>query len=200
MSKITKIFAGIGAVLSLGLAILPLSSYAANPQDVTVDIVIPSTLDAVAICSSAGNTPAGMAAGTIAEVTCTATYSSNGPASVSIKDADANTNLVGIANSAYTIAALATAANLTNISDAASAAWGYKFAVTTTGAVTGGLTVANANVGKYNGVATTAVTVGSNTGVVTGAVGTFTFGVKTVISTPADTYSDTATIAVTASV
>lgn len=200
MSKnITKIFAGIGIVAGLGMAILPISSYAAT-QDVDVSFKINPTLGGdETICSTASNVAdGGISAGLTAEVTCVLSYSANGGATVSIVDADSNNALTGT-NVANTIAAFSTTANLPSLT-AGSEGWGYKFAATTAGATTGGLT-AIANAANYNGVPTgTALVVGSNTSPVTSAVGTFTFGVQTAVTTEADTYSDTVTIAITPAV
>ncbi|MFV0484620.1 MAG: hypothetical protein ACK5MU_00070 [Candidatus Saccharimonadales bacterium] len=200
MSKtITKIFAGVGIVAGLGMAILPISSYAAT-QDVDVSFKINATLGgSETICTSASNVAGGgIAAGLTAEVTCAISYSANGGASVSIVDKDATNTLVG-SNPSNTIVAFSPTANLSGLT-AGTEGWGYKFAVTTPGAGTGGLS-AIANAANYNGVPTgTALTVGSNTAPVTSAAGTFTFGVQTAVTTVADTYSDTVTIAITPAV
>ena len=185
MSKtITKVIAGIGIVAGLGLAALPLSSYAA---DVAVSFTIKPTLAAApTICASASATAVN--ANTVATVDCTVKYSANGGASVSIKDKDSTLTLTSGAN---TISAITTnPASLT----AGTEGWGYKFAATTPGAGTGGLT---AVASTYSGITASAVTVGSNTAPVTDALGTFTFAAATALTTPAGTYSDTVTIEVT---
>ena len=200
MSKnITKVFAGIGIVAGLGMAILPSSTHALT-QDVDVSFKINPTLGGnESICSSASNVGGGgIAAGLTAEVTCLVSYSANGGASVSIVDKDGTNTLVG-SNASNTIVAFSPTANQPSLV-AGTEGWGYKFVATTPGAGTGGLT-AIANAGNYNGVPTgTALTVGSNTAPVTSAVGTFTFGVQTAVNTVADTYSDTVTIAITPAV
>ncbi|MFV0485421.1 MAG: hypothetical protein ACK5MU_04345 [Candidatus Saccharimonadales bacterium] len=201
MSKnIVKILAGIGVVAGLGMAVVPISSYAAS-QDVDVSFKINATLGgSESICTSASNVAGGgIAAGLTSEVTCVINYSANGGASVSIVDKDGTNTLVG-ANASNTIAAFSTTANLTGLTGGGTAGWGYKFAATTPGAGTGGLT-AITNAANYNGVPTgTALTVGSNTAPVTSAVGTFTFGVQTAVTTVADTYSDVVSIAITPAV
>lgn len=197
MSKtITKVIAGIGIVAGLGAAVLPISSYALA-QDVDVSFKINPTLSGgETICASASNVAdGGIAAGTTAEVECDISYSANGAASVSIVDKDGSNSLVGTTAS-NTIAAFSDSENLTSLT-AGTEGWGYKFAAGEAGAATGGLT-AIANASNYNGVPTgTALTVGSNTAPVSDAKGTFTFGVQTAITTPADTYSDVVTIAIT---
>lgn len=193
MSKtITKVIAGLGIAAGLGVAVLPLSSYALN-QDVTVNFKVNPTLSGnETICSAADG--GALAAGTVATVDCAINYSANGGASVSIKDKDANNSLVG-KNVANTIAAFAADADLADLTPGTEG-WGYKFTATTPGAAAGGLT-AIAAAANYNGVPAAALTVGSNTAPVTDAAGTFTFGVQTEITTEADTYSDVVTISIT---
>lgn len=197
MSKtITKVIAGIGIAAGLSMAVLPLSTFALT-QDVDVRFKINPTLSgAEAICADASNVGGGgIAAGTIDEVDCAISYSANGAATVSIVDKDGNNSLVGT-NASNTIAAFSTTANLSNLT-AGTEGWGYKFTASEAGADAGGLT-AIANAAKYNGVPTgAALTVGSNTAPVADASGVFTFGVQTAITTPADTYSDVVTIAIT---
>ena len=197
MSKtITKAIAGIGILAGLSMAVLPLSSYALA-QDVNVSFKVNPTLSGTeTICSAVSNVgTGGIAAGTIAEVDCDISYSANGAASVSIVDQDDNNSLVGT-NVSNTIAAFSTTAALSDLVPGTEG-WGYKFAAGEAGAATGGLT-AIANAANYNGVPTgAALTVGSNTAPVTGAAGTFTFGLQTAVTTPADTYSDVVTIAIT---
>ena len=197
MSKtVTKVFAGIGIVAGLGMAILPVNSNAAT-QDVDVSFKINSTLGGdESICTSASNVSGGgIAAGLTAEVTCSISYSANGGASVSIVDKDASSNLVGTTPS-NTIVAFSPTANQPSLV-AGSEGWGYKFATTNAGAASGGLT-AIANAANYNGVPTgSALTVGTNTAPVTSAAGVFTFGVQTALTTAADVYSDVVTIAIT---
>lgn len=185
MSKtITKIIAGVGIVAGLGVAALPLSSYA---KDVEVSFQIKPTLAAApTICDAA--TAAAVNANTVANVDCTVEYSSNGGASVSIKDKDSTLDLVSGSNVIPAITT--TPASLT----AGTPGWGYKFAATTPGAGSGGL---SANSTNYAGVTASTVTVGSNTLPVTNAKGTFTFSAASSLTTPAGTYTDTVTIEVT---
>ncbi|MFV0484848.1 MAG: hypothetical protein ACK5MU_01275 [Candidatus Saccharimonadales bacterium] len=185
MSKtITKVIAGIGIVAGIGVAALPLSSYAA---DVAVSFVVKPTLAAApTICASAA--AAAAASNTVTTVDCTVGYSANGGASVSIKGKDAVLTLVSGSNSIPVVTG--TPASLT----AGTPAWGYKFIATTPGAGTGGLT---ATITNYAAITAADVTVGSNTAPVTSALGTFTFAAATAITTPAGTYTDTVTISVT---
>ena len=186
MSKtITKVIAGIGIVAGLGIATLPLSSYA---TDVTVSFEVKPTLAADPTICTTGATADAMNANTVATVDCAVEYSANGGASVSIKDKDATLTLVSGANSIPVVSG--NPANLT----AGTPAWGYKFTATTPGAGTGGLTATSAN---YSAITASDVTVGTNDNPVTDAVGTFTFGAATAIDTPAGTYTDVVTISVT---
>lgn len=196
MSKnLTKVLAGFGVAAGLGVALLPLSTYALT-SDVDVSFKINPTLGGnESICTAADGTSDAIAAGLVASVDCVIGYSANGGASVSIVDKDGTNTLVGT-NASNTIAAFSTSANQASLT-AGTEGWGYKFAATTAGAASGGLT-AITNAANYNGVPIgTALTVGSNTAPVTNAQGTFTFGVQTAITTAADTYSDTVTIAIT---
>lgn len=189
MSKtITKVIAGIGIVAGIGVAALPLSSYA-DTEDVTISFKINPTVDLFSTCGSVNNGSGGISAGGISEVLCEVQYSVNSGATLSIVDKDTNTNLVGV-TPANTIAALSTSANLASLSGGTEG-WGYKFTGVT------GITAAGA-AANYNGVPTgTPTTVGSNSAPVMNAEGTFTFGVQTATNTEADTYSDTVTIALT---
>ncbi|MFV0484676.1 MAG: hypothetical protein ACK5MU_00375 [Candidatus Saccharimonadales bacterium] len=177
------------------MAILPISSYAAT-QDVLVSFKVNPTLSGgESICTAADGTSNAIAGGLVATVDCVVGYSANGGASVSIVDKDGTNTLVGV-NASNAIASFSTSANQPSLT-AGTEGWGYKFIATAAGAATGGLT-AIANAANYNGVPTgTALTVGSNTAPVTNAEGTFTFGVQTAVTTPADVYSDTVTIAIT---
>ena len=190
---ISKAVVALGVVAGLGVAILPLSTYAANPEDVTVQFQVSPTISGGAsICSAADG--GALTAGTTKTVTCDIGYSANSASSVSIKDKDSNLNLVSGANNIAPIA--------TPVADiattAGTAGWGYKFAVTAAGAGSNGLT-AVAAAANYAGITASAVAVGNATAAVTNAAGTFTFGVSTAESTPSGTYSDIVTVAITAS-
>lgn len=197
MSKtITKVIAGLGIVAGLGVAALPLSSYALD-QNVTVSFKVNPTLGGnETVCTTTVPNPGNLAAGTTATVACEIGYSANGGASVSIVDADGTNNLAGTGSNS--IPALSATANQSSLV-AGTAGWGYKFVVDDAGG-TGGL-AAIPTAANYNGVPTgTALTVASNTSPVTDAIGTFTFGVQTAVDTPADTYSDIVTISITPAV
>jgi hypothetical protein len=194
MSKtITKVIAGLGIVAGLGVAALPLTSYAAS-ENVAVSFKVNPTLSGnEAICTTASGNAAGIAAGATDTATCTAVYSANAGASISIVDQDSNNSLVGTASSSNTIAAISTpAASLTGEQ------WGFKFEATQAGAGSGGLTAVG-GFANYNAVPVSgsAATVGSSTAPTTLAEGTFTFGVSTATTTVADTYTDTVVIAIT---
>jgi hypothetical protein len=191
MSKIVKkTIMGLGLAVGVGVATLPLMAYAANPQDVLVSLTVSPVIGAYTICTSATNT--GFVAGTVGTATCNVTASANNGIIVSIKDADANTNLV---SGSYTIPAISSTANLGSL-PAGTPGWGFKFAVTAAGAGSNGLAVLG-NYGNYNGVTSSAVNVASSTAPVTNAAGNFTFAAATAVSTPAGTYTDTVVVAIT---
>lgn len=193
MTKITKAIAALGIVAGLGVAALPLGSYAAS-EDVTVSFKVNPTIGSAAtICSTASH--AGINAGDVATIDCNISYSANSGAEVSIVDKDNDTNLVGT-NVANTIAAFASP--VTGPLAGGTEGWGYTFAVTAAGAASNGLNGAVTDFTAVKASSAGADVVASSTDPVTAAAGTFTFGVTTAESTVADTYSDVVTIAITA--
>ncbi len=125
--KITKVIAALGVVAGLGVAALPLSSYAA---DVTVSFTIQETVGTVDPNCSSGVTDT-EPAGADLHGECNLEGSSNTGIQISIKDADSNLNLVSGTNNITPIGAVISDANFTtaNLSTINSGAggWGFRF-------------------------------------------------------------------------
>ena len=186
------VLAGLTLVIGFSVVALPSSdSYAANPQNVDVNLTISAALGAYTICSSAVNS--GIAANTVGTVTCTVSASSNSGVAITIRDWGGSLDLESGSNAIPTIAATANLASLT----AGVPGWGYRFAVTADGASGSGLAV-QGNYGNYNGVTATDVTVATSSVPVANAMGTFTFAASTSMATPAGTYTNVVVIGITA--
>ena len=124
MSKITKTIAALGVVAGLGVAALPLASYAANDSLDTPITVSASLEDAISITTSANSadTMKLTAGGPVVasnQLNITVVTNATNGYTVSIKDGDGNTALVGTGENDETIAAGNPAQN--------KSAWGYKF-------------------------------------------------------------------------
>ena len=124
MSKITKTIAALGVVAGLGVAALPLASYAATDSLETPITVTASLVDAISIESSADsiNTMSLTAGGPVVssnQLDITVITNATNGYNVTIEDGDENIALVGTGSNDETIAA-------GNPSQGTSA-WGYKF-------------------------------------------------------------------------
>lgn len=99
MSKMTKTIAALGVVAGLGVAALPLSSYAAQSQPVTLTAVIDSNISITAEDTevSVGTV---MVGGEVAKASTDVTVTTNSATgyTLQIKDEDANTNMTNNAN------------------------------------------------------------------------------------------------------
>lgn len=183
MSKSTKIIAALGVVAGLGVAALPLSTYAAtDSKDVTFSVEVGESIS-LAVDNATVATTTALAAGQAltSGLTTTATVITNaaGGYTLTIADKDADTNLVGTTD---TNATIATGASLT----AGTEAWAVKG---------GNLTDWTAMVAS-----TDTALVLADTNTATAAAGENTpidFGVSTAATTKADTYTDVVTLTAT---
>lgn len=217
--RITKIIAALGVTTGLGVAALPLSSYAAtSTDDVTVEVRIEPTTGTVSPeCTTAEAT---VGAGEDAEDTCAIGGSSNTGITISISDSATGKNGTSLALTGYSDAfegntALTPAAAINPIASAldnsafnvgsiasingGAGGWGYRF---NTGGTTG-LTLALAadsvvaNNSKWNPLTSTATTVASSTGGVTLSGAAFGFRAVTPPSQTPGFYSNAVTVTVT---
>lgn len=130
MSKITKTIAALGVVAGLGVAALPLASYAADDSLDTAITVTASLGDAISIESSASsiNKMTLTAGGPVVasnQLDITVVTNATNGYTVSIEDGDENTALVGTGSNRETINA--------GDPDQNKSAWGYKFGETIEG-------------------------------------------------------------------
>ncbi|MCL1839629.1 hypothetical protein FWF89_01330 [Candidatus Saccharibacteria bacterium] len=98
--KITKIIAALGVVAGLGVAALPLSSYA---DDVEVQVEITATTGTVEPTCEDGESGSTVAAGVDAESDCTIGGSSNTGIAISIANSQTNANGTSTALTGYTL-------------------------------------------------------------------------------------------------
>ena len=195
--NITKIIAGLGIVAGLGIAALPLSTYAGS-DDIVVRVTIDETVGTVEPDCSTSAAPAG-AAGVPLDSTCGIDGVSNTGIRILLKDFDSNLNLVGqsgpAATGPATIAPIGATANLADINatTAASGGWGYQFVVN--GAV--GLTKNPAHTG-WNGITASDVMLASSTAPVDLDTNTpaLNFRTFTPASQTPGVYEDTVTVTV----
>jgi len=199
--SITKVIAALGVVAGLGVAVLPLSSYA-DSKDVTVQITIEATTGTVNPgCTTASDSGG---AGEIIEADCSMTGSSNTGVKISIADKDSNLNLVG--NQSPTpenIPALSATANLSDAqfdpanlgtSVPSGGAWGFKFVV---GASTNLTT--QGNYGNWNGITASDVVVAQSPNATVGvdmAGSKFSFRAVTPPSQAPGIYTDVVVVTV----
>jgi hypothetical protein len=126
--KITKVIAALGVVAGLGIAALPLSSYA---EDVDVIVEILPTIGTVEPGCDEVDTDGG--AGEEIDGECGIAGSSNTGIKISIKDKDTVLNLVHT-NGTDTIAPIAATTPLANFTFTNGIfGWGYNFASSATG-------------------------------------------------------------------
>lgn len=117
MSKITKTIAALGVVAGLGVAALPLASYAATTQDIVVKATIGESLTVTAPTSATVElTPTNGAAAVEKSSSVTVNTNHLSGFTLNIKDSDAETGLTGTGG---TIAAGTTL-------DGTASAWAYK--------------------------------------------------------------------------
>jgi len=189
MRKITKVAAALGIVAGLGVAALPLASYAATvTENVNVSVTINPTLGTGAMACTDATTSG--AAGVTLSATCSYTASSNGGLSVAIRSQGAELNLVGTGNSANTIAPIAS--QQPTVAALAVNGWGYRVSGFTG---TGSPTIAG-NADRYTPITATNVTViNASAGT---AAGDFVFSARTPETQAPDTYTNVVTITTTA--
>lgn len=192
---ITKVIAGLGIVAGLGVAALPLSSYAASEEssNVTVNVTINDTIGTVS--PDCANSSGEGAAGTSINSSCGISGSSNAGISILIKDADSTLNLVSGSNTIAPIGGVLTDANFafTNIANinAGNGGWGYAVASSDAGiTVTSGYT-------DYNPITATDVKVAGTTAASTVSNTSINFRAVTPASQAPGTYTDTVVVTVT---
>jgi len=168
--RITKVIAALGVVAGLGIAALPLSSYAAE-RDVIVRFTIQGTIGSIdPNCGDGigGNAPPFSATGPSGahiDGTCTINGASNQAIEIYLNDKDANTSLVHTTIGTNTIPAIGATANYDdtyfihdNIASMNAGAGGYGFRFVA-GSATGGLAAIDTsspgpgtNYANWNGV------------------------------------------------
>jgi len=140
MTTISKIAAVLGVVAGLGVAALPISTFAAS-ENITVSITVDSSLGGdTTICTDAGEAGG---PGAPIEAACELEGSSNNGLTISIEDYDADLNLritpeVNISTDPY-IAPISAAEVAAGFSQYG---WGYRY-IDTTGVGAGKATVTN---------------------------------------------------------
>lgn len=157
MSNITKAIAVLGVVAGLGVAALPLSSYADATVPVTAQIDSSMSISTSADEVDFGQIIAGGAVKTQdLDVTVSTTSTSY---NLNIKDSDANTALVSVDATGSAITGEDAATIKAGAPAQGTSAWGYK--IGETGAWTG-VTTSNTSIykGSAAGTATTTVTFG----------------------------------------
>lgn len=196
MSKMTKVIAGLGVVAGLGVAALPLSTYAAIPagsygQEVRTEVQTEVT-SAVSIASSQGGTPnpATIDLGTLNPGAMTADMAD--PLTITVTSNQANAVYRLYINTTATDGAMAgeeTGAKIPAMSDnnaiaAGNSAWGYMYS-----------TSADFSGASYNAVPTDATVVAGSPdpATINGAAGTaqtsnFKFQASASTTQPADIY------------
>lgn len=117
MSKITKTIAALGVVAGLGVAALPLASYAANTQNIVVEAEIGSVLSVdTPTVATVELAPTNGAAAKEGSSSVTVNTNNLNGFTLNIKDSDSNTGLTGTGG---TIAA-------GTVLDGTESAWAYK--------------------------------------------------------------------------
>ena len=209
MTTISKIAAVLGVVAGLGVAALPVSTFAAtgNTKDVTVSITIsPTTGGDDSICE--GNTGVGGSGGSgnQVEADCSIDISSNTPAKIMIRDTGGDLNLIGTNDPGYTDGVADTATGTGTFIAPISAqeaatgpmtlmGWGYAYTIINSGAASGGLTI-QGNRNRFTPITSSDVTVAESTAALTNATGEFTFAANTPANQLPDTYINTVTITI----
>jgi len=213
---ITKIVAALGIVAGLGVAALPLGSYAAA-ENVQVQVRINTTIGSVAPdCGISPNfaTTATVAAGVLAESNCYISGSSNTGITINVKDTDGTVlGLTGYSDgfegstingsvippiNAQLTSANFSIANIAAINSGAGG-WGYQFV---TGSSTGNLAVNTTAVGGtataslWNAITGTDVLVASSNAPTTMTGAAFNFRTATPTTQAAGYYSNIITITV----
>ena len=196
--NITKIIAGLGIVAGLGVAALPLGTYAANPQDVIVRVTITETVGTVEPkCTTAATS--GAAGITLPDADCGIEGVSNTGIRITIKDFDTDLNLVGQSGAAatgpQTIAPIGATSNLADVTlaTAPTGGWGYSFDTNSAP----GLTKNPAHTG-WNGITAADVMLASSTVPVDldTTPATLSFRTATIASQAPGVYEDVVTITV----
>jgi len=208
MTTISKIAAVLGVVAGLGVAALPVSTFAAdNSKDVTVSITIsPTTGGDDSICE--GNTGVSGSGGSGNQIgaDCSIDISSNTPAKIMIRDTGGDLNLIGSDDPGFTDGVADTATGTgTYIAPIASQepaigamtqmGWGFRYLISSAGAASGGLTI-QGNFNRFSPITSSDQTVASSSAALNNATGDFTFAANTSATQNPDTYVNTVTITI----
>ena len=199
MSKSTKIIAALGVIAGLGVAALPMASYAANTGDVKVQIEVGSTISMTIDNTDASTTPVNKTKAmnnneTDSSLTAAirvTTNSSDGYI-LEVKDKAGDGAALAAETSGNTDSIPAFSTKQTTLSSA-NAGWGMQAANTNANA-----TVADAFSGGYGGVTNSDQTVVTVTGTADNDLTTVTYGIATKSDQVADTYSNIITYTATA--
>lgn len=128
MSKMTKVIAALGVVAGLGVAAMPLGSYAAETATTNVDIyaVVDNSLSIEASKDTVNLGP--VSVGGVATGSTTVTVNTTAPKgyALNIKDSDDNTSLVKMTDDGATIDSATPASIAAGTLVDATSAWGYK--------------------------------------------------------------------------
>lgn len=197
---ITKIIAGLGVVAGLGIAALPLSTYAntSASKNIPVTVTINDTIGTVepSCTSTAGQGAAGAVIGSVCEID----GSSN--AGITIKLKATSSTALTHSDTSTTIAAIGATANLTDaafIGGGATEGWGFKFDAGSTANLnvsdtsgTGGT-----NYGNWNGITASDVVIAKSTAAVTMNGAELKFRTVTPASQKPGVYTGAVTLTVT---
>lgn len=195
MSKYTKIIAALGIVAGIGVASLPLSTFAATTQDVTVKVIIGEQLS-LSVDSANSDTEQTMTGSQVKtdEMKSTLKVSTNHQAGYKlvVADKDADTGLKHTVNNSLAIPAIAARGTLAS----GTAAWGLQV-----NAAYSGTTISNTQwdpIPANTGTALVVRNSGALTTAVTDEESVVKYGVATAAGQPAGTYQDVITYTVTA--
>jgi hypothetical protein len=191
MTSISKIAAALGIVAGIGVAALPIATFAAT-DNANISYTVNSTIGGSDVdCEDVTMTSN---AGTQATASCSISVSSNDAVSVAIDDADGVLNLVKGGDAIAPIAVTETGTG-----DLTQNGWGYRFTTDNNGG--GGFAVVT-GYDKYHAITASGapVTVASSTSAVTNAAGHFDFAAKTALGQAPGTYTDDVVITITAGV
>lgn len=129
MSKMTKVIAALGVVAGLGVAAMPLSSYAAETASANVDVyaTVDNSLSIEASKERVDLGPVSVGGVATGATTITVNTTAEKGYNLNIKDSDTETALVKMTADGATVATGADAATIpAGDLTAATSAWGYK--------------------------------------------------------------------------
>ena len=208
MTTISKIAAVLGVVAGLGVAALPVSTFAAdNTKDVTVSITIsPTTGGDDSICEGDTGVAGSGGSGNQVGADCSIDISSNTPAQIMIRDTGGDLNLIGMTDLGYTDGIADTcddtdkciapiAAQEAATGPLTQLGWGFRYLISDPGAVSGGMAI-QGNFNRFSPITSLDQLVAKSTAPVSNATGDFTFAANTPATQNPDTYINTVTITI----